>query len=102
MKTGFYIRAYGKDCFMESNVKNRTKAVALDFLNKIQNHMNRFTNIDDATIEYVRRSMQHATMEVKTIQNGNFAGLKSIDICGDGFSFGCDPCENPFEKCVIV
>ena len=98
MKTGFYLRAYGCDCFMESDAKNRTKAIALEFLNKIQNHRNRFTNIDDNTIEYVKTRMLHATMEVKALKNG----LRYITIDGEDFSFGCDPCVNPFEECIIV
>lgn len=102
MKKGFYIRAYGKDCFIESTAKNRTNALALEFVNKIQNKLNRFSNIDNATIEHVRKNMQPATMEVKTIKNGAFAGLQYININGDSFSFGCDPCENPFNVCVIV
>lgn len=102
MKKGFYIRAYGKDCFIESTAKNRTSALALEFINKIQNRMNRFSNIDNATVEYVRHTMQPATMEVKTIQNGEYAGLQYIVFDGDLFSYGCDPCENPLDVCMIV
>lgn len=98
MKKGFYIHAYGKDCFLESNAKNRTNAIALDFINKIQNKINRFSNIDENTIDYVKKAMRPAIMQIKTLSNG----LQYIDISGENFSFGCDPCENPFDICVIV
>lgn len=101
-KYGFYIFAYGKPCFMESNANIRTKALALDFINKIQNKLNRFTLVDEKVIAYVQKQMQHATMELRTIENGNFKGLQYIAIDGENFSSGCDACENPFEKCVIV
>lgn len=102
IKKGFYIHVYGRDCFIESNAKNRTNDLAIDFLNKIQNKMNRFYNIDNDKIEWAKKAMQPATMEVKTIKSGAFAGLRYIDIVGDSFTFGCDPCENPFDVCVIV
>lgn len=102
MRRGFYMNVYGMDCFMESESKNRTKALALDFVNKIQNKLNRFTNVSDADIEYIRKGMQPATMEVKTIKNGEYAGLRYISIDGDGFSFGTDAYDDPFEYAVIV
>lgn len=101
IKKGYYLHAYGRDCFMESNAQRRTKALALEFLNKIQAHLNRTFAIDEKALEYTRNAMQPATMEVKTIQAGAYKGLQYIDICGENFSFGCDPCENPFEKCLI-
>jgi len=101
-KQGFYLRAYGFDCFMESDKKNVTNDLAMNFLNKIQNKLNRFYNIDDVTIKQAKQAMRRATMELKTIQNGKFAGLQYIDIYGENFGFGCDPCENPFKRCIIV
>lgn len=93
---------YGKDCFIETNQTKRTKALALDFINKVQNKMNRFSNISEVNIAYVQNAMQKATFEIKTIQNGDFAGMKYYDINGDGFSYGCDACENPMEHCIVV
>lgn len=102
MKHGFYCRMYGKDCFFETNQTRRTRSLALDFLNKVQNKMNKFTNIDESDIKCVQEAMEKATFEVKTIKNGNFAGLKYYVIEGEMFSYGCDACENPFENCIIV
>ena len=99
MKHGFYCRMYGKDCFMETEKKNRTDSLALDFINKVQNKLNDFSNVDEHAINVVKNNMRTATMEVKTLKNG----LSYIDINGENFGgYGCEPCENPFEVCVIV
>ena len=102
MKYGFYCRMYGKDCFLVSSKKNRTNALAEDFINKVQNKMNKFYNISEKDIEYVQNAMRNATFEIKTIKNGNFAGLSYYEITGDNFSYGCDACENPLDHCCVV
>ena len=102
IKHGFYCRMYGKDCFLESNQTKRTKKIALDFINKVQNYRNTFYNIDEKDIECVQKAMELATFEIKTIKNGNFAGLSYYTIDGEMFSYGCDPCENPMEECILV
>lgn len=102
MKYGFYCRMYGKDCFMETEQVKRTKKLAMDFINKVQNRLNVFYNIDDKNIEYVQNTMNRATFEVKTIGKGNFAGLSYYEINGDNFSYGCDACEQPLGKCILV
>ena len=99
---GFYCRMYGKDCFFETNAQKRTKNLALDFINKVQNKMNKFSNIGENDANYVQTTMSKASFEIKTIQNGEFAGLKYYEINGENFSYGCDCCENPMEYCVIV
>lgn len=84
---------------METEKKNRTDSLALDFINKVQNKLNDFSNVDEHAINIVKNNMRTATMEVKTLKNG----LSYIDISGENFGgYGCDPCENPFEVCVIV
>ena len=102
MKHGFYCRMYGKDCFFETKQTRRTKALAVSFINKVQNKMNRFRNISEENIEYVQNAMRAATFDIRTIQNGEFAGLKYYNIEGEDFSWGCDACENPMEYCVLV
>lgn len=97
MLKGYYVNMYGKDCFIVTDAKNRTKQLALDFINKVQNKLNRFYNIDDQFLLYIQKGMQAATFEIKENRFGKYADIK-----GDGFSFGCDPCENPFDYCVLV
>lgn len=97
MKKGYYIRMYGKDCFYCTDAKKRTKQLALDFINKVQNKLNRFNNISDSDLLYVQKGMQAATFEIKTCKWGSYTDIK-----GDNFSFGCDPCENPLDTCVLV
>ena len=92
---GYFCRMYGKDCFIETNQTKRTKSLALDFINKVQNKMNRFTNVSENDIAYIQNAMQKSTFCVRTIQRGNFAGLSYYDIDGEDFNWGCDPCENP-------
>jgi hypothetical protein len=93
---------YGKDCFFETNQTKRTKALALAFINKVQNKMNKFNHVGDNEIEYVQKAMRAATFKMRTIENGEFAGLSYYDIEGENFSWGCDSCENPLDGCVIV
>ena len=99
MKHGFYCRMYGKDCFMESDAKNKTNNLAKDFIISVQYKLGRNMIANDADIEHVKKSMRNATMELKTLKSG----LQYIDIYGENFGgYGCDPCKNPFEKCVII
>lgn len=97
MKKGFYVYMYGKDCFFETSAKNRTRKLALEFISKVQAHINISRNITDDFLLYIQKGMREATLEVKSCKWGKF-----IDIKGDGFVAGCDPCENPMEVCVIV
>lgn len=101
-KHGFYCRMYGKDCFMETEQTKRTSKIAIDFINKVQNCMNEYYNINANDVERVKNAMRPATFEIKTIENGNFAGLKYYEINGENFSYGCDACNNPMEKCIAI
>lgn len=99
---GFYFRMLGKDCFYETNRTRRTNALAMDFINKVQNKMNRFINIADSDIEWVKNGMRKAVFEMKTVEDGEFAGMKYYTIDGENFSFGCDLCEDPTEHYILV
>lgn len=99
---GYFCRMYGKDCFFETNQTRRTDNLALAFVNKVQNKMNRFNHVGENEIAYVKNAMRNATFEIKTIENGNFAGMKYYEINGESFSYGCDICENPMEECILV
>jgi hypothetical protein len=87
MKKGFYIRAYGYDCFIETDAKNRTKTLATEFINGIQNMLDETDNIDktdainEKTIEYVKNNMLSAYCELKTLPNGR----EYFDIYGENF-----------------
>lgn len=98
-KQGFYLRAYGFDCFMESDMKNISNSLAMGFLDRIHRKLNITANADKMTITQAKQAMRRATMELKTLTNG----LQYIDIYGKDFGgYGCDPCENPFERCIVV
>ena len=99
---GVYCSMYGKDCFMETEQTKRTAKLAQEFINKVQNKMNKFYNIEEKDIGYVKIAMRPATFEVKAIQKGDFAGLSYYEINGDNFSYGCDACKNPMENCILV
>ena len=81
MKKGYFIRAFGHDCFLETDSKKRTKTLAIDFLNKIQNAINRFYNINEDTIKFVQNAMQPAYCEIKTTSKGR----QYYNIFGDDF-----------------
>lgn len=99
---GFYCRMYGKDCFFETMQTKRTNKLAMDFINKVQNKKNSFYSISKEDIECVQNAMRKATFEVKSINSGDFAGMRYYSIDGEDFSYGCDACENPMEKCILV
>ena len=103
IKNGFYCRMYGKDCFIETEQTRKSNKLAEDFILSVQfklGMINRFAN--DKNIEYVKNSMKKATFEIKTIKNGNFAGLSYYEINGENFSYGYDSCENPMENCILI
>lgn len=99
---GFYCSMYGKDCFFETNHTKRTKALAMDFINKVQNKKNTFYGIGEHDIAWVQNAMRRASFDIKTIESGAFAGLRYYTIEGEDFSYGCDACENPMEHCIVV
>ena len=101
-KYGFYCRMYGKDCFIETEQTKRTRNIALDFINKVQNYMNEYYHINANDVERVKNAMRPATFEITTIENGSFAGLKYYTIDGENFSYGCDACKNPMENCIAI
>ena len=101
-KHGFYCRMYGKDCFIETEQTKRTDKLAINFINKVQNKINKYYNINADDVEHVKNTMRPATFEIKTIENGDFAGLKYYEINGESFGYGCDACENPMEHCIAI
>lgn len=101
-KQGFYCRMYGKDCFYTTEQTRRTKKFAEDFIIDVQCKLKKFCCATDNDIEHVQNNMSRATFEIKTIQNGNFAGLSYYEINGENFSYGCDACENPMDYCIVI
>lgn len=70
MTNGFYLFMNGKDVFVASERKNVTDAATLEILNRYQNHINKFSCIDDNTIKWAKNRMQKATCELVTTENG--------------------------------
>ena len=103
MKHGFYCRMHGKDCFIVTDQTRRTRKLAEDFIIAVRYALN-WLNVsaNDADVEYVKNAMRFATFEMKTIENGNFKGLSYYEINGDGFSYGCDACDNPMKYCIVI
>ena len=100
---GFYCRMYGRDCFLETQQLKRTNKLAEDFILSVQFALGwerRFA--DDFTVAVVKSAMSKATFEIKTIENGLFKGLKYYEINGENFSYGCDACENPLDKSILI
>lgn len=95
---------HGRDCFIETNQTRKTKKLARDFIFSVQHELFNihYPICNDNDIEYIQKSMRTATFELKTIQNGNFAGNSYYEINGENFSYGCDACKNPMEKCVFI
>lgn len=101
-KYGFYCRMFGKDCFYETNQTRRTKNLAKDFIISVEFALGKPQFVNDVVIEYAQNDMRKATFELKTIENGNYKGLKYYEINGENFSYGCDSCENPLVECVLI
>lgn len=102
MIRGYYIKMYGKDCFLITLQDKRTNRLALNFINLIQNKLNRFVNISDTYIDYVKNQMVKATLERCIIAKGEFSGLKYFKIVGNNFSMTSEPLDNPEEDVIIV
>lgn len=101
-KYGFYCYMYGRDCFVETTQTRKTDKLAKDFIYSVQFELGKKQFANDEDIEYIKKSMSKATFEVKTIKNGNFAGLSYYEIKGENFSFGSDAWENPLKDCVLI
>ena len=102
MATGYYVKMYGKDCFLITLQDKRTTRLALNFINLVQNKLNRFVTISDSYVEYVKNQMMKATLERCTITKGDFSGLKYFKIVGNNFSMTSEPLDNPEEDVIIV
>lgn len=103
MNKGYYIRMYGKDCFIITDKQKRTKLLAIDFISKVHEKINIETHKPtDKEVEYVQKNMRSSTFEIKTIEKGNFKGLSYYVIAGENFSFSCDACKNPLDFVHIV
>lgn len=96
MLKGYYLRILGKDCFFETTAKNRTNTLAIDFLNKIQNSINRYFAIDENTVDYIKKSMQPAFCEIKTLSNGR----QYYNIFGENFG-GCGTFVDDNETVIV-
>lgn len=79
-KQGFYMYMFGKDCFIETSQTKKSKRLALEFVNAIQNKRNRFHNITDGDLEYVMYCMDRATLELREWKKG-----RDIEIHGELF-----------------
>lgn len=84
MKNGFYLFFRGVDYFLVTDKKNRTDALTIEFLNKIQNHLNAFYNIDCKTVERYKKAIKPANCEIRTLSNGR----QYYEISGENFG-GC-------------
>lgn len=102
MTNGYYVKMYGKDCFLITLQDKRTTRLALNFINLVQNKLNRFVTISDSYVEYVKNQMMKATLERCTITKGDFSGLKYFKIVGNNFSMTSKPLDNPEEDVIIV
>ena len=101
MKKCFYMFSHGIDFIMETEHKNITDKIAIEFLNKIQNHFNRFYNISDEDITLVKRHILPGYYEIKSLNSGIFAGREYVNIHTKNGCFGCDPCDDIKKYTVI-
>ena len=99
---GYYLYAYGNDCFLVTNQQRKTDKLALKFLKLIQHKLNTFCNICDKDVCYAKNSMLSATIEEITISKGNFAGLKYLKIVGKDFVYTSNVSANPYNDVIVV
>lgn len=90
-RQGFYMYMFGKDCFIETKQTKKSKRLALEFINAIQNKQNKFYNITDGDIEYVMYCMDKATLEFREGKRG-----RDINIYGNAWG-GCGTDILPFD-----
>lgn len=80
MTNGFYLFMNGKDIFVASERKNVTDAATLEILNRYQNYINDFSNIDEDAVKWVKSRIRKATCELITTANGfKYHEIKAMD-----------------------
>ena len=96
-KQGFYMWMFGKDCFIETKQVKKSRRLALEFINAIQNKRNTFYNITEGDINYVMYSMDKATLELREWKKGRDIEIYGSAWGGKGTSI-CPLNENPYDK----
>lgn len=86
MEHGFTVFVFGKDWFYKTEHVKRTKKLALEILNSIQNYQNRFFNVGEMEIKYIFDRLNECTIELKTIENGIFKNKQYYSVHGNNFS----------------
>lgn len=79
---GLYICVGNKEYFWKTDRKNITDKCALEFLNKIQNHMNMFCEILTVDIQRAKRQIMPAVLTVERTDGG----MEYVNISGENFS----------------
>lgn len=99
---GYYLHAYGNDCFLVTNQRRKTDKLALNFLNLIQHKLNTFCNICDKDVCWAKNSMLPATLEEIALSRGKFAGLRYLKIVGKNFVYTTNVGTNPYNEVIVV
>ena len=91
VKHGFHAFLFGKDCFIETKQVKKSRGLALEFINAIQNRRNTFYNIMEGDIDYMLYCMEKATLEFREGKRG-----RDINIYGESWG-GCGTDILPFD-----
>lgn len=99
-KQGFYAFLFGKNCFIETKQVKKSRELALEFINAIQNKRNTFYNVTEGDIDYIMYCMNRAVLELREWKRG-----RDIDIHGElwgGKGTNIMPFEiNPYDKIIF-
>ena len=105
MKKGYTMFAMGKDIFFETDREKKTDKFAEEFIEKFVKKYDKLklniVNYNEL-VSYIKYAMKPCVMVEKTIENGNFKGLKYIELNGENFSNGTDVCKNPYDEIFYV
>lgn len=70
MINGFNVFAGRKDIFVALDSNRRDDKTAMEFLNRCQNHVNNFAEINKDVIDWTKKNMVKAQYELVTTANG--------------------------------
>lgn len=73
------------DIFFATDSKKKTNAFVTKCINALQNKLNCFTNISDNTIEFYKKELVPATLEIQKVVGGDYHGKYDACIYGDYF-----------------
>ena len=99
---GYYLRAFGKECFFITSQQRVTLKLAEKFLKLILVKLGIYYELPATKIYQAKDCMSPARISEHTILRGEFAGLKYLQVDGKDFTYTTNVSSNPYNDIIIV